>query len=104
MKSFTSLENMSINISNSIIIGTSILTFGIISRPYLTHINSLQLFHMKQKNTMILKQSDTSTNLIDSINYENNLINKYWYRFNIAFILGITGISLVVRKCLIKLQ
>lgn len=104
MKSFTSLENMSINISNSIIIGTSILTLGIISTPYLNHINSLQLFHMKYKNRMIIKQSDTSINLIDLINYENKLINKYWYRFNIAFILGITGISLVVRKCLLKLQ
>lgn len=55
MKSFNSLEIMSINISNSIIIGISILTFGIISTPYLNHLNNLQLFHMKCKNIQILK-------------------------------------------------
>jgi len=100
MKSFTSLENMSINISNSFIIGCTILTGGIISANYLNCINNLQLIHMKNKNAKILKQFDTTINLIDSINYEDKLISYYWRHHNIAFILGIAGITLIIRKSL----
>jgi hypothetical protein len=45
----SSLEKMSIHISNGWIIGCAILTFGIITRTYLDSISNIHLMHMKHK-------------------------------------------------------
>jgi hypothetical protein len=86
---------MSINISNSWIIGCSILTCGIMSYSYLNSINNLQIIHMKHKYMVELKKIENSINLTNEIKNEDILISYYRKQFNFVFILGITGISLV---------
>ena len=51
----SSLEKMSIHISNGWIIGCAILTFGIITRTYLDNISNIQLMHMKHKHRLYLR-------------------------------------------------
>lgn len=80
--------NNSINkISNGWIIGCSVLTYGILTSTYLHAINDIQMFHMKHKYKKQLKLLD--------INSEDKLISYYSTHYTIAFILGITGISIV---------
>lgn len=75
------------NISNSWIIGCSVFTCGIITSSYLHGINELQLLHMKYKHK---KEMDLVADI-----YDDRCISYYSRHFTIAFILGITGISLV---------
>ena len=90
-----SLEKMSINISNGLIIGCSILTCGIMSCAYLNSISNLQIIHMKRKYMLELKKIENSIDLTNEIKNECILISYYRKQFNLVFILGITGISLV---------
>jgi len=80
--------NNSINkISNGWIIGCSVFTCGILTSSYLHGINELQIFHMKHKYNKEMK-------LLDTIN-DDQLISYYSRHYTIAFILGITGISII---------
>ena len=83
------------NISNSWIIGCSLLTGGIITSSYLHGINELQLFHMKFK---YKKEMDLIQNNNNNNNNDNEFITYYSRHYTIAFILGITGISYVAFK------
>lgn len=54
----SSLENMSMNISNGWIIGCSILTCGLITSAYINGISNIQMLHMKRKFKEELKKLD----------------------------------------------
>jgi hypothetical protein len=108
LNSFNSIGESSLNISNSFIIGCSILSYGIISSTYLSSINNLHIFHMNKKYKNELKQIDNSVNNIDTIN-SNDAINKekgvilyYWKHYTISYILGVIGIVFVARNNLVK--
>lgn len=58
----SSLENMSVNISNGWIIGCSILTCGLITVAYLNGRSNLQILHMKHKYREELKKLDKDIN------------------------------------------
>jgi hypothetical protein len=81
------MNNCINNISNGWIIGCSLLTCGIITSSYLHAINNIKMFHMKHKHNKQMKLLD--------INHEDQLISYYSTQYTIAFILGITGISIV---------
>jgi hypothetical protein len=74
-------------ISNGWIIGCSVFTCGILTSSYLHAINDIQMFHMKHKYKKQMKLLD--------INSEDQLISYYSRHYTIAFILAITGISIV---------
>jgi len=59
----SSLEKLSINISNSWIIGCSILTCGIMTYAYLDSISNISLIHMKRKYRLELQQIEKSIDL-----------------------------------------
>jgi hypothetical protein len=92
----TFLHNFGLNISNSFIIGFSLITYGIITRSYLHGVNNLQLLHIKHKYRKEVKQIDNLINLNDLINIEDKLISYYWNNFIISSIIGITGVSLII--------
>jgi hypothetical protein len=82
--------------NNGWVIGCSLLTFGIITSSYLHGINKIQLLCMKYKHK---KEMD----LIADI-YDDKLIAYYSKNYAIAFILGITGISLVAIRSTLALN
>jgi hypothetical protein len=83
-------------INNGWVIGCSLLTFGIITSSYLHGINEIQLLYMKYKHK---KEMD-----LVAENYEDKLIAYYSKNYTIAFILGITGISLVAIRSTLALN
>ena len=88
-------EKLSGNISNSWILGCSILSCGMMSYAYLDGISNLPLIHMKRKYRLQLQEIEKSIDLQDQIKEEDKIISYYWKHYNIAFMLGITGISVV---------
>mmetsp|Transcript_28618 Transcript_28618/g.39364 ORF Transcript_28618/g.39364 Transcript_28618/m.39364 type:complete len:131 (+) Transcript_28618:66-458(+) len=75
------LESVGLNISQSLIISFSVLTFGVIASSYLNGVNKLQLLHASSKCGKELKQVDKSVSLNQSIEEENIMISYYWVRF-----------------------
>jgi len=98
----SSLEKLSVNISNSWIIGCSLLTYGIISSSYLNGISNLSLIHMKRKFKFDLQQIEHSIDLTTKMKNEDKIISYYWKHYNIVFITGITGISLIAFNTIFK--
>ena len=88
------LEKLGLNISNSWIVGCSILTGGIITHTYLTCISNLALLHMKHKYKLELQQIENSE-LGDKIKNEDKIISYYWKHYSTVFIMGISGLSII---------
>ena len=88
------LEKLGLNISNSWIVGCSILTGGIITHTYLTCISNLALLHMKHKYKLELKQIENSE-LGDKIKNEDKIISYYWKHYSTVFMMGISGLSII---------
>jgi len=82
--------------NNGWVIGCSLLTFGIITSSYLNGINDIQCLYMKYKHK---KEMDLIAH-----NYEDQLIAYYSKNYTIAFILAITGISLVAIRSTLALN
>jgi len=82
--------------NNGWIIGCSLLTYGIITSSYLHGINEIQLLYMKYKHK---KQMDLIAD-----NYEDKLIAYYSKNYTIAFILGITSISVIAIRHTLSLN
>ena len=102
IKNCTCLSKLESKISNSIIIGVSLIIFGLFGNTYLNAINNYQLMHMKYRDLYIKKQIDKQIDLSNLIDYENKLISYNWKCFNISFILGITGVIVVVKFYQVK--
>ena len=97
------LEKLSVNLSNSWIVGCSILSCGMMTYAYLDGISNLPLIYMKRKYRLELQEKENSIDLSDQIKKEDKMISYYWKHFNVAFMFGITGVSLVVfRSRLVK--
>jgi len=87
-------------ISKSWIISCSILTGGIITCAYLNGLSNLPIIHMKRKYRLELEQP---TELIETnIKEENKIISYYWKHYNFVFIMGISGISVIMYRTLVK--
>jgi hypothetical protein len=90
-------------ISKSWIISCSILTGGIMTCAYLNSLSNLPLIHMKRKYRLELEQIKKSTNLIETnIKEENKIISYYWKHYNFVFIMGISGLSIIMFRTLVK--
>lgn len=89
------LEKLGLNISNSWIIGCSILTGGIMTHTYLTCISNLAIMHMKHKYILELRQIKNTIDLSDKIKNEENIISYYWKHYSTIFMMGITGLSII---------
>ena len=72
----SSLEKLSIDISNGWIIGCSILTFGIITCAYLNGVSNIPLINMKRKYRLELKQIENSINLSEKKNLKCNKLTS----------------------------
>ena len=92
------LGNLGLNMSNSFIIGCSILSCGIISNAYLNGISNIPLLNMKHKHKLQLQQIENNIDLSDDIKNEEKQISYYWKQYNIIFMMGITGLSIIVFK------
>jgi hypothetical protein len=95
------INKLGVNVSNSLIIGFALITCGLICSTYLHGICNLQIIHVKNKYDKEIKNVDNLLDLKNSINYENKLIKYYWWHFNIAFIIGIVGVSVTIGTSLL---
>ena len=82
------------NISNGWIIGCSILTCGIMSCVYLDGINNILIMYIKRKFKLQLQEIDTSN--------EDKLISYYWKHTSIIYVTGISGLTSIVLKSMLK--
>lgn len=98
----SSVNNFGFHMSNGLITGLTILTFGIISVPYLSGILDLKLQHIKTKYALEIKEIDNNINVRELINYHDKLISHYWKYANFVFITSITGITIFAYKNIIK--
>ena len=98
----SSLEKLSVNISNGWVLGCSILTCGMMSYAYLNGIGELPLIHMKRKYKLELQQMEKSTDLREEIMNEDKIISYYWKYYTLVFMTGISGISFVTFLSIVK--
>lgn len=96
MQILSKMNNCISHMNNGWVIGCSLLTFGIITSSYLHGINEIQLLYMKYKHKKEM--------VLIADNYEDKLIAFYSKNYTIAFILGITGISLVAIRSTLALN
>ena len=87
------MEKFIINLSNSWIIGCSILTYGIISSSYLRGLGNIPLIHMKYKYKLELKQAENNADYTDKIKNEEKKISYYWNQYTVVYLLGISGLT-----------
>ena len=75
------LGNLGVNMSNSFIIGCSILSCGIISNAYLNGISNIPLLNMKHKHKLQLQQIENNIDLtlINSIKKGLNTFNPFLF-------------------------
>ena len=92
------LEKLGLNISNSWVVGCSILSCGIMTHSYLNCISNIPLAHMKNKNRLELQEIEKKIDLSDKIKNEEKIISYYWKYYNIIFMMGITGLSFIALK------
>ena len=70
---------------------------------YLNGLSYLPLIHMKRKYRLELEQIEKSTDLIETkIKEENKIISYYCKHYNFVFIMGISGISVIMFRTLFK--
>jgi hypothetical protein len=91
-------EKQSINMSNSWILGCSLLSCGMMTYAYLDCLSNLPIIHMKRKYRLQLQEIKKSCDLQDQIKEEERIIAYYWKHYNIVFMLGITGVSFIALK------
>lgn len=65
------------------------------SYAYLDCINNFPIIHMKCKYRLQLQEIEKSIDLKNQIKEEEKIISYYWKYYNIAYMLGITGITIV---------
>lgn len=92
------LEKLGSNISNSWIVGCSILTCGVMTHTYLNCISNLALLHMKHKYKLELQQIENTIDLNNKIKNEDTIISYYWKHYSTVFMMGITGLSIITFK------
>ena len=98
----SSLEKLSMNISNSWIIGCSILTYGIMTFSYLNGVSDLSIIHMKRKNSLELQQIEKTMDFSEKMKNEDKLISHYWKHYKFIFMTGISGLSVVAFITIVK--
>ena len=80
---------------NKIVVGTVILTSGMVMTATLFSINNLQLSHLKTKYGKELKKVDNlnvGTRFDDSIKQDENMILSYWGIYSSVIAFGIVGL------------
>ena len=92
------LEKFGVNVSNSWVVGCSILSCGIMKHSYLNCISNIPLAHMKYKNRLELQEIEKKIDLSEKIKNEEKIISYYWNYYNIIFMMGITGLSFIALK------
>ena len=75
------MESVGFNISQSLIIGFSVLSFGIIAASTLNGITKLHVFHVRNRYGKELKQIDKAISLTKSIEEETKMISYYRVQF-----------------------
>ena len=90
------------NISNGWIVGCSILTCGMMTHAYLAGISNLPIIHMKRKYRLELQQIEKTMDLTEEIIKEDKIISYYWKHYTLVFMMGISGISVVAFRSIIK--
>ena len=99
-----SLENTKSNISNSLIIGLSILTIGALTSTALNGLNRLHFGHNAQKYEMELNQIEKQGDLLDLIRENNKIISFYRWSFNLTFGIGVATVVFVTRNSINALR
>ena len=92
------LENTKANISNSLIIGLSILTIGTLTSTMLNGLNSLNFGHNAQKYDMEIKQIEKQGDLLDLIHENNKMVSFCRWSFNLTFGIGVATVVYVTRN------
>ena len=93
----SSLEKMTNHISNGWIIGCSVLSCGILTCAYLNGISNIP---MKRKNRLELEYPMDL--VCEKIKNEDKLISYYWNIYKVVFITGITGLSVICLRTMVK--
>ena len=93
-----SLESTTTNISNSLIIGLSILTIGTLTSTVLNGLDRLHFGHYAQKYDMELKQIEKQCDLLDLIRENNKMTSFYRWSFNLTFGIGVATVVYVTRN------
>ena len=99
-----SLENTKANISNSLIIGLSILTIGTLTSAMLNGLNRLHFGHNAQKYDMESKEIEKKGNLADMIRENDRMIYFYRWSFNLTFGIGVATVVFVTRNSINALR
>jgi len=84
------------NKMNSWVVGCSILTCGMITHTYLEGISNLPIIHMKHKYNLELQQIEKAIDLSAKIIKEDKKISYYWKYYTVVFMMGISGLSVVI--------
>lgn len=92
-------ENMVAKISNSWIIGCSLLSCGIMTCAYIDGLSKHPIIHMKRKYNLELQQINNNSILLDEeIKNEEKYISYYWKYINSVYMIGIAGVFLVALR------
>jgi hypothetical protein len=89
------VEKMILKISNSWIIGCGLFAYGLMSYAYLDGLSNFAI--IKQKYLIQLKMEEKL-----EVKEEKEKVIYYWIHFNIMYIIGIMGVTLVAYCCKIK--
>lgn len=90
------------NVSNGWVAGCSILTCGILSYNYLNGLSNISLIHRKNKYRLELLEIEKSIDLSENKKIHNEMISYYCKHINIFYIMGMTGLSIIIFRSRLK--